>query len=138
VRFALVLYLSSHPGFIHSIVGGSDCKLLLPAFESERHPDLSVYRTEPPEDENDWINWIPDIVVEVVSPRSEERDYREKREEYLELGIREYWIVDTEEQAILVLRRAAGRWSERWLRAPKALRTRLLPGFELPVAAVFA
>src|SRR5262249_10227848 len=30
----------SHPGVIDTIAGGGECKLLIPPFDSERHPDL--------------------------------------------------------------------------------------------------
>ncbi len=36
----------------------------------------------------------PLLVVEVVSPKQQERDYRHKRTEYAERHIPEYWIVD--------------------------------------------
>jgi Uma2 family endonuclease len=36
----------------------------------------------------------PLLVVEVVSPNQEKRDYRYKRTEYAARGIAEYWIVD--------------------------------------------
>jgi Uma2 family endonuclease len=36
----------------------------------------------------------PSLVVEVVNPKQENRDYRYKRSEYAARGIAEYWIVD--------------------------------------------
>lgn len=138
LRNALFFYQAANPGRIHSVLGGAECKLLLPTFQSKRHPDLTVYRTNPPDDPNDWIHWVPDIVVEVVSPGSHARDYEEKRDEYLQLGVREYWVVDGDVQEILVLQRSGVQWRERRLRPPRVLRTRLLPGFAVPVASVFA
>jgi len=35
-----------------------------------------------------------DLLVEVISPESVQRDYEEKRIEYEAVGVREYWIVD--------------------------------------------
>jgi Uma2 family endonuclease len=129
----------THPGQIHGIAAGSECKILLRALESERHPDVAVYKTPPPaEGEEAWETWAPEIVADVVSPGSEQRDYVEKREEYLLFGVREYWVVDPGKEEMLVLRRLKGRWSERVVRAPKVYRTRLLPGFELDVGRVFA
>ena len=58
-------------------------------------------------------------MIEVVSPGSEERDYQQKREEYLLFGAREYWIFDAEKEEMLVLRRSGGRWIERALWTPK-------------------
>jgi Uma2 family endonuclease len=128
----------AHPERIHGIGGGGECKILLAGLESERHPDLAIYRTPPPAaDEEVWAMWIPEIVVEIVSAGSAPRDYEEKREEYLQFGVQEYWIVDAEREQVLVLRRAAGRWAERVLRPPEVYRTRLLPGFEFHCAPVF-
>jgi Uma2 family endonuclease len=41
----------------------------------------------------------PDMVVEIVSPDSAARDWREKYEEYEEFGIREYWVIDPDAQS---------------------------------------
>ncbi len=38
----------------------------------------------------------PALIVEVVSPKQENRDYRHKRSEYAAQPIPEYWIVDTQ------------------------------------------
>uniref|UniRef100_UPI00286DA18E Uma2 family endonuclease n=1 Tax=Chamaesiphon sp. VAR_69_metabat_338 TaxID=2964704 RepID=UPI00286DA18E len=45
----------------------------------------------------------PLLVVEVVSPNQEKRDYRYKRTEYAARGIAEYWIVDPLAQKVTVL-----------------------------------
>lgn len=129
----------AHPGVIDSIFAGSDCKLLLADLDSERHPDVAVYKTAAP-DESDaaWSSWVPELVVEVVSPGSEERDYVEKREEYLRFGVREYWVIDADKGEMLVLRRRGRRWTERVVRPPERYRTTLFPGLEFDIAAVFA
>jgi hypothetical protein len=41
-----------------------------------------------------FVDGPPDLVVEVVSDDSVERDYETKRAEYAAAGIPEYWIVD--------------------------------------------
>ena len=84
-------FKSKHPKLIYAIAGGGECKLLIADLESERHPDLAIYKTPPPEGQNDdeiWSKWVPEIVVEVVSPSSRHRDYEEKPEKYLRLGVR--------------------------------------------------
>ncbi len=107
LRYQLGLYKAGHPGEIHIILGSMECKLLVGDFESERHPDLAIYKKAPPRKIAVWFHWIPEIVIEVVSPGSALRDYEEKREEYLELAVKEYWIVDGEKARITVLRRSA-------------------------------
>ena len=56
----------------------------------------------------------PDLVIEVVSPGkvNRERDYTEKRKQYAARGIPEYWIVDPNDQVVVVLRLDAGVYSE--------------------------
>ena len=109
-----------------TIASGSECKILIARLVSERHPDLALYKTPPPEDGDDvWSLWVPEIVVEVVSPSSRHRDYEEKPEEYLRFGVKEYWIIDADKLAMLVLRWSRGRWAER---ARFARRTRTGPG----------
>ena len=44
---------------------------------------------------------VPEIIIEVVSPSSDERDYTENRDEYWALGAKEYWIVDAKRRQIV-------------------------------------
>jgi Uma2 family endonuclease len=137
IRRQLHTYDLQHPGRIHTIASGSECKILLADLDSERHPDLALYKNPPPEEDDFWASWIPEVVIEVVSPGSEQRDYVEKREEYLRFGVREYWIVDAAREEVLILRRSRGRWIERTMRASDTYRTRLLPEFAFVCAPVF-
>jgi hypothetical protein len=137
VRRQVFRYQEDFPDEIYEVLGTMECKLLVGEFESERHPDLAIYKTKPPRKEDFWLQWIPEIVVEVVSPGSELRDYVEKREEYLALAIKEYWIVDGAKKQILILRRVRGKWNELILGAEDVYRTKLLPGFKLDWGKVF-
>jgi Uma2 family endonuclease len=138
VRLQLTAYQFAHKGRISAIVGGGECKILLDDQESERHPDLSVYLTPPPGRDSDvWSIWVPALVIEVVSPDSRDRDYNEKREEYLSFGVQEYWIFDAERGEMTVLRRTRGRWREQIVRPPDVYRSKLFPGLELDCGQVF-
>lgn len=55
----------------------------------------------------------PLLVVEVVSPKQENRDYRYKRSEYAARGIAEYWIVDPMQQKVTLLEWVEGLYKER-------------------------
>jgi Uma2 family endonuclease len=136
-RTQLIAYQLANPNRIYAICSGSECKLLVGRYQSERHPDLAVYKTLPPEGEDFWSTWIPELVIEVVSPASELRDYQEKREEYLAFGVHEYWIIDADKQEMLVLRRVGGRWPERIVRPPEIYKTRILPGLQFSCERVF-
>jgi Uma2 family endonuclease len=137
LRRMLSAYDLANPGRIHTVASGGECKLLLADLQSERHPDLAIYMTAPPDGDEIWSTWIPEIVIEVVSPGSERRDYDDKPDEYLAFGVTEYWIVDAATEEVLALRRSGGRWARNVLKSDAKYETRLLRGFELDVAAVF-
>jgi Uma2 family endonuclease len=139
IRRQIALYDALHPGRIAGILGGGDCKLLIGGLESERHPDVAIYLTDPPPIENArlWHHWIPEIVIEIVSPSSRKRDYEEKPEEYLRLGVKEYWIVDGRKKVMVVMRRVRNRWVESTIQPPAVYQSRLLPGLEFSCGAVF-
>jgi len=132
------VYKAGHPATVRRIGPGSDCKILAEGFESERHPDVSVYKTEPPDSADLWSVWVPEIVIEIVSPSSEKRDYEEKPPEYLAFGVAEYWIFDEPKQQVTVMRRMGGRWRTAVLAGTDTIKTPLLPGFELNISQVFA
>lgn len=134
----LYLYQAANPEVVRMIGSGGEFKILAEGFESERHADIFVYKTEAPDSSDIWSIWVPEIVIEVVSPGSEKRDYEEKPPEYLAFGVTEYWIFNEPEQQVSVLHRSGGRWKTRVLNAAETIKTRLLPGFELNINAVFA
>jgi Uma2 family endonuclease len=54
----------------------------------------------------------PILVVEVVSPKQEQRDYRYKRSEYAARQIPEYWIIDPILNKVTVLELVEGLYEE--------------------------
>jgi Uma2 family endonuclease len=83
---------------------------------------------------------VPTIVVEFVSPgkRSWRRDYVEKRTEYSEIGVREYWVIDRFQRTLTVYLTGPAGASELLVQEQETYRTDLLPGFELPLAKLLA
>jgi len=139
IRDAFTIYRLGHKGAIFLIAGGSESGLRMPELESERHPDLAVYLSPPPvEGDRPWDYWTPDIVVEIVSESSADRDYQIKREEYLRAGVRLYWIVDPGKRMVTALTRRGDTWAEQRLDASAALATALLPGLAVKIADLFA
>ena len=49
------------------------------------------------------IRGAPDLVVEILSPATAERDRTYKKTLYARHGVKEYWIVDPEEKTIKVM-----------------------------------
>lgn len=86
---------------------------------------------------------IPDLVVEVISPRTpqssgtEHVDRGEKFAEYAQAGIQEYWLIDPNACTIeiYVYRNDVYHLLDRW-REGEIARSQVLEGFEVPVEAV--
>lgn len=82
----------------------------------------------------------PTIAAEFVSAgkRDRRRDYELKRDEYMRIRIQEYWVFDRFERMLTVFTRQAGRTRRRVFHENQVYATPLLPGFELPLARLFA
>jgi len=83
---------------------------------------------------------VPTITIEFVSPgkRDRYRDYIEKRQEYLGIGIKEYWVIDRFRRTMTVYTGTPDDPHERVVKEQETYTTDLLPGFELPLAKLLA
>ena len=105
-------------------------------------PDLAFIRTERWADVTSEQKIIssPDIVVEILSPGSENRrrDLSVKRQLYAKYGVKEYWIVDSEDQSVLIFHLREQALDEvATLRGSDEITSPLLPGFHLKAGTVF-
>ena len=106
-----------------------------------REPDLIFIATENLDKAKGAYPDGADLVVEVVSgsKKDRDRDLIEKRVEYAQAGIQEYWIVDPQQKTITVLSLDEsqyvihGQFDE-----GSEANSLLLAGFEVSVTAVFA
>jgi Uma2 family endonuclease len=102
-----------------------------------REPDILLVRDphDPRRQNRYWLG--ADLVAEVVSPDNPERDTVDKRADYAEAGIPEYWIVNPEEQTITVLSLVGDAYVEHGVFQHGAIATSaLLIGFSVSVDAV--
>jgi Uma2 family endonuclease len=103
-----------------------------------REPDLLLLRSaaDPRRQNRFWLG--ADLALEVVSEEKPERDLVEKRGDYAEGRVPEYWIVNPQIETITVLSLGGDSYSEAgtYRRGETALSV-LLPGFSVAVAAVF-
>jgi Uma2 family endonuclease len=80
----------------------------------------------------------PLLVIEVVSPNQENRDYRHKRTEYAGRQIPEYWIVDPIAQKVTVLEWVDGLYEEQVYQSEQVIRSPQLCRFNLTAAAILS
>jgi Uma2 family endonuclease len=82
----------------------------------------------------------PDLIVEIVSPGSENqrRDRVVKKQLYARFGVREYWIADPESMTIEIITCNAGAQPQSVVfQADDEIECTVLPGFSFKVSSIF-
>jgi Uma2 family endonuclease len=105
--------------------------------DTVRGPDISFWsRAKLPEVPEGYIEVVPDLVVEVVSPSDHYARVQRKVNHYLEKGVRLIWVVDPEDRSVAVFRENV---KTKILSENEVLSGEdVLPGFTCPVAELFA
>ena len=106
-------------------------------------PDIVFYRADrAPAVDGAPPYLVPDLAVEVRSPSTWRYDIGPKKAAYERAGLPELWLVDAAADEVLIFRRsradAAAFDVALELTRDDVLTSPLLPGFGLPVAAIFA
>ena len=84
---------------------------------------------------------VPLVVIEIVSPGNPgepnyDRDYIEKRQEYADRGIPDYWIVDPHRQVVLVLSLQGKTYQEQSFTGNRAIVSPTLPSLTVTAAQI--
>ena len=80
----------------------------------------------------------PELVVEILSPKTRRLDLVNKKQEYARAGVKELWIIDPEPRIIMIHQFAPDGVEEiRKVDEAGTLSTELLPGLNLAVATIF-
>lgn len=87
----------------------------------------------------DKISGAPDLVVEILSPGTAYYDLRKKFKIYEKHGVKEYWIIDPEEQCVEIYTLQDGRF----ILGQKAekqgtVASTVVAGFAVPVESIFS
>ncbi len=133
LNYSLRLYRDTHPN--GSILDATMAEQEIETSLGIRRADRVIWaglgrRPDPQADP-------PTIVIEFVSESSRDRrrDYEQKRLEYAEIGVAEYWIFDRFRRTLTV---CCGNEAPRIVRESETYSTRQLPGFELPMGKLLA
>lgn len=88
--------------------------------------------------ENNGIVGAPDLVVEILSKGTMNKDRGDKQEIYEQFAIREYWIVDPQNRSIEVYRMEENRYRLFNSAVEEGIiKSSVLPDFELDVKTIF-
>ncbi|NEP60541.1 MAG: Uma2 family endonuclease [Symploca sp. SIO2G7] len=123
------------------------CELQVQGSPQNRYPDLVVRREEhlidPEKRLTITLNMPPPrLVVEVVSPYRNQkddnyrRDYVEKRLQYEQLGIPEYWIVDPQAQLVTVMVLVNGSYQATEFTGNQRIVSQIFPQLKLTAAQI--
>ena len=84
------------------------------------------------------VRGAPDLVVEILSPATAERDRTLKLDLYAQHGVKEYWIVDPDARTITVLLRGEGGFGVDGIYGEgETLRSPTLTGFNVALEEIF-
>ena len=83
------------------------------------------------------VNGAPDMVVEILSLSNQRVDRYIKFKKYFQAGVREYWIVDPENQVVQVFLLEEKRYVVMVYEAADVLPCTVLPGLEIPLRDIF-
>jgi Uma2 family endonuclease len=77
------------------LIRGPEFSIRLDSVRRIRSPDLMyLAKSRFSKLHPTYFDGAPDLILEIVSPDSESRDWREKYAEYQSSNVREYWVVD--------------------------------------------
>ncbi len=108
------------------------------AKDNMREPDILLVLKGLDSQPQDQFVEQPDLVVEILSPSNRGNDLIEKRIEYAQAKIPEYWIVDPLGKTVTVLILKRGQYREHGVFGAGAIATsKLLPNFAVAVDNVW-
>jgi Uma2 family endonuclease len=138
LRIAAALLLYAESGSLGQVLQ-APCNVML-SREFIIQPDIFfVARGRTGLIEKASLRGAPDVTVEVLSPKTREKDLKIKRKIYSRFEVKEYWTVDPETESIEVL-----LWSELGYASngiygrSDQLSSPALPKLSLPLRKVFA
>ena len=136
LEVAICIYLRSHPlGELFF----SPCDVVLSEINVVQ-PDLIFVSTERMTILTEAnIQGSPDLVVEILSPSTQQRDRGIKQNLYARYGVREYWIINPENKTVEVLSwTETGYRIEAVLQEGGTLNSGLFPDLNIKLSEIFA
>jgi len=133
-------------GQFYSYLKGKTCKVFAAPYDVRLNadaeddtvvqPDISII-CDPSKIEQHGCVGAPDMIIEILSPSSANRDQITQKKKYLEAGVKEYWIVDPEKRNVQVHLLVDGMYTRQFFRGGAAIAVQTLPGCHIHLADVF-
>jgi len=99
-------------------------------------PDILVI-CDPSKLTKNGCDGAPDLIIEILSPSTSKWDKVTKFKEYLKAGVREYWIVDPEDQIIWVHTLKNSEYVTSVYHPKDTITVHILPELNIDLAQIF-
>ena len=130
----IAAYCDEHGG--NAFPADAIFKVFGPRSRNMRRPDASYVAPGRIEDLSVGVGRVaPDLAVEVVSPNDLVDELDEKLSDYIQAGVRLIWVVHPRGRGVEVIEGERRSWAGE---GDTLSGGEVLPGFELPVATLFA
>jgi Uma2 family endonuclease len=100
-------------------------------------PDITVI-CDPSKLDDRGCNGAPDMIIEIMSPSNRQNDMLVKFRKYLQAGVRDYWIVDTEEKTVHVCILDNSQYRVSVYDETQTVPVTVLPGCSIELKPMFA
>ena len=130
---------------IGNYLKGKSCKLFMSPVDVKPFPNKNTIVLQPDLvvvcDKNKLdgkaVVGIPDIVIEILSPSTAQKDKLVKYNIYLDAGVLEYWIVDADAKVVNVFKRKNGHYLPFAYGEEDKIETDILEGLEINLGEIF-
>ena len=109
--------------------------IFLPDGGDVLRPDISFVLKEKSSIIIGHIHGTPDLVCEILSSSTKDRDLGIKKDRYLKNGVKEYWVCDPESKKTLLYEHQSGQWEEK---SGEKVESSLLKGFSIDQKELFS
>jgi len=114
-------------------------KLLISLTRNDYEPDICFFRREKAASfsPHQMRFPAPDFIAELLSESTESRDRGVKFDDYAAHGVAEYWMIDPDEEIVEQYFLDGDEYRLAYKVGSGVLTSRVVKGFEIPVAAIF-
>ena len=116
-------------------------KILIKLSRNDFEPDVCFFRKEVADTFSDKTMFFPapDFVAEILSKSTEKNDRGVKFEDYSFHGVKEYWIIDPEKETVEQYLLDEEKNFQLLVKVSEGyLHSKAIPGFDIPVQALFS
>lgn len=108
------------------------------ADDSIAQPDILFIAKERLGIVQDVVHGAPDLLIEILSPGTRERDRTLKRHLYARHGVRELWLVDPDDRTVAIFRLdPSSETPPRIFTAQDTISSDVLPSLHLPLESIW-